>query len=230
MFRRSTTCSFIYLLFFFAMVVYALREHPPDRCGTGRQSYFRERKLDAGHSATAFVLRPTAFLARGTVRVDGTHGDRHLSGNEIADAVSSFGPFHLRASVSWNVPFLQTWQSRFSVDSHQFTIHLFDATPLGSFCESVGAKAVVSPFIHSTTTCRKSGGNARSLLGAHGESIVRVSEVAVGTVLESILENFSLHVLHVSSMYRGVMRDAHRHLATFLRLPRRQAKQNKGAE
>jgi len=53
--------------------------------------------LDTGHGAVVAALRPAALLAFGTMGVDGTFGNRHLAGDQVADAVLPVGPFHLRA-------------------------------------------------------------------------------------------------------------------------------------
>jgi len=105
--------------------------------------------LNAGHGAIVAVLRPTTLLALGTVSVDGTFGNPHLSGDQVADAMLSVGPIHLLTRVARDDAFLQAREGGISKDAHQFPFDPFDTTASSGFGETLSAEAFITPFVEA---------------------------------------------------------------------------------
>jgi len=187
------------------------------------------QNLNAGHGAVVASLLPAALFAFRAVAVDGALGNHHLPGDQVADAVLPVRPFHLRARVSWNVSFLQTRQGSIAVNTHQLSVDSFDAASVSVFGHSLGTKTFITAFVESATSfvhgCRHSGG----LFRAHRKFVVWVSQIAIGAVFESMLENLSLNVFPNSAVNRVVVSDAHRHLAPLFLLPQRRRGEDKSA-
>jgi hypothetical protein len=174
--------------------------------------------LNAGHSANIAILGPATLLSLWAMAVDGTRGDPHLTGDQVADAVLPVCPFHLIARLSWDSALFQTRQSRFPVNAHQLAIYFLDATSLGSFSNSLSAKSIVSVSIQSTPTIDRGRGQASSLCGAHGEFIVRVSKVTISIIFKSVVKNFTLDIFPEFPVNGLVVIDTHRHLPPLRKL------------
>jgi len=167
-----------------------------DQISTMLLSISQFHRSDTRHGAYVVgAFRPAAFLAIWTVGVDGTLRDYHLSSDEIANAGLSIRPVHLLASVAFDLALFQTRQRRIAVNAHQLSIDTLDAAPHCVFGHSLGAEAVVSAPVKSSTALVHSRRDTARFFGAHGEFIVRISQFTVGLFLESILENLPLNVL-----------------------------------
>jgi len=168
-----------------------------DQISTMLLSISRFHRSDTRHGAYVVVgaFRPAAFLAIWTVGVDGTFRDHHLSSDEIANAGLSIRPVHLLASVAFNLALFQTRQRRIAMNAHQLSIDPLDAAPHCVFGHSLGAEAIVSAPVKSSTALVHSRRDTARFFGAHGEFIVRIPQFTVGLFLESILENLPLNVL-----------------------------------
>jgi len=100
---------------------------------------------------------------------------------------------------------------------------------MGILGPSLGAKAIVSPFVKTTSTLSYRRRNGFNFFGAHWKRHVGIAEVAIGFLVKSILKNFSLDLFPLLAVDGSVVIDAHRHLASLFVLSRRQRRQGKCA-